>query len=260
MSRVHAIILAAGVGRRLGAVHDHRPKCLLRFDGVSLLQRQLAMLAGAGVERSTVVIGHEAAQVEREFAAAAATFAPDMAVTTLFNPDYRKGSVLSCLAASQAFCSGDTVLLMDGDVLCDGRLLDPLLTSPHDNCVLVDRALPPGDEPVKLAVRGDGHPAGFGKTLSAAVAGDTVGESVGFFRLTAAMAEEFAGRCSRHEQAGDVDTPYEHPLRDLMLARAPVFGYEDITGLPWIEIDFPEDAQRAQRDVLPRLCDMTVVS
>ena len=49
------------------------------------------------------------------------------------------------------------------------------------------------------------------------------------------------------------EEPYEEVIRDLLLQTPERFGYEDITGFPWIEIDFPEDLQRAQQDILPRL-------
>ena len=52
---------------------------------------------------------------------------------------------------------------------------------------------------------------------------------------------------------GRYEEPYEEAIRDLLLETPDAFGYEDITGLPWIEIDFPEDIQRAQNEILPQL-------
>ncbi len=49
---------------------------------------------------------------------------------------------------------------------------------------------------------------------------------------------------------------YEEAIRDLLRAVPPgMFGIEDVTGLPWIEIDFPADVARAETEVLPRLAD-----
>ena len=45
----------------------------------------------------------------------------------------------------------------------------------------------------------------------------------------------------------------EDALRAVLRTAAPPFGFEDVTGLPWIEIDFPEDVKRAETEVLPRL-------
>ena len=52
----------------------------------------------------------------------------------------------------------------------------------------------------------------------------------------------------------NLDAFYEDALRDLLLAdTGERFGVEDISGLPWIEIDYADDIVRAQRDVLPQL-------
>ena len=57
----------------------------------------------------------------------------------------------------------------------------------------------------------------------------------------------------RRTEAGRVNEEHEEPLRDVLLADPKRFGYEDITGLPWTEIDFQEDVERACEDILPNL-------
>src|SRR2546422_188660 len=53
-----AIILAAGVGKRIGAATGNRPKCLLEFGGRSLLVRYLDALLAVGVKSAVLVVGH----------------------------------------------------------------------------------------------------------------------------------------------------------------------------------------------------------
>ena len=67
--KVGAVLLAAGAASRIGG----RPKCLLELDGVPLVMRQVAALAGAGVDDVVVVSGHYAALVEAAVALAAIT-------------------------------------------------------------------------------------------------------------------------------------------------------------------------------------------
>jgi len=62
--RVGGLVLAAGAGSRMG----HRPKCLLKLDGVSLLERQLQALSMAGVTPLRVVLGYHAARIQQEAA------------------------------------------------------------------------------------------------------------------------------------------------------------------------------------------------
>ena len=72
------------------------------------------------------------------------------------------------------------------------------------------------------------------------------GESVGFFRLTPGTAAELADRAEDYVTTGRRGMEYEEPIRDMILQSPPDrFGFEDISGLPWTEIDFPEDVAKA---------------
>jgi choline kinase len=82
---------------------------------------------------------------------------------------------------------------------------------------------------------------------------DVWGESVGFFKLSGAMAGALAERAEHYLRNARRDAYYEDALRDLMLAHPERFGYVDITGKAWIEIDFQEDVERAEIQVLPRI-------
>ena len=154
------------------------------------------------------------------------------------------------LARVVADRAGRPVVLMDADVLYDGRLMARLIASRHSNCLLLDREIEPGDEPVKLCVA-DGRIVDFRKRPTAAH--DWHGESVGFFRFTPEAAAELAARCEDYVAAGRRAIEYEEPIRDMLQASPPgLFGFEDISGLPWTEIDFPEDVEKAS-GLLPRL-------
>ncbi|MBM3487592.1 MAG: phosphocholine cytidylyltransferase family protein [Alphaproteobacteria bacterium] len=239
-----AVILAAGVGARLGAAANTEPKALLRFAGRTLLERHLANLAGAGIRHLTVVTGFARAAIEAGLAAAPA----GLAVETVHNPDFTQGSGVSLWTARAALAAGGPVLLMDADVLYDPRMIARLVATPNADCFLVDRDFVPGPEPVKLCIRG-GRIVEFRKAV--AVAYDWCGESVGFFRLSPAGAAAVIAAAGRSIAAGRVAEPYEEAIRTVALTAAPRFGWEDVTGLRWIEIDFPEDVVRAEREILP---------
>ena len=63
-----ALILAAGVGQRLGEAADGRPKALLTFGGKTLLRRHVELLAAAGVDEVVIGVGYRAAAIEAELA------------------------------------------------------------------------------------------------------------------------------------------------------------------------------------------------
>jgi choline kinase len=146
--------------------------------------------------------------------------------------------------------AGAPVLVMDGDVLYDCRMIARLLAAAPENVLLFDEAIEPGDEPVKICLRGETI-VDFAKLPDHAH--DRHGESVGFFRFSPGMAAALAERTAAYVQAGRASAEYEAALRELILAQPDRFGYEDISDLPWTEIDFEADVARARREILPRL-------
>ena len=92
-----AIILVAGVARRLAPLTDATHKALLPVGGRPILARMLDALAWAGVRRSVLVVGHCADQVR----ALAGERVGRMAVDYVVNPEYTRGSVLSLYTARQ---------------------------------------------------------------------------------------------------------------------------------------------------------------
>jgi choline kinase len=245
---MQAIILAAGVGERLGDTALGRPKALLEMGGASLLARHCRVLRAHGVTEIHVITGYGADLVAAELEAL-----PDGSrIRRTLNPGFRLGSVMSLRAAGPVLRAGSPVLVMDADVLYDARVLARLIRSPLHNCFLLDRDYEPGDEPVKLCIR-SGSIVEFRKQLPADLRCDMQGESVGFFRFDPDIAAALADRCDEYAAADRQREPYEEVIRDLVLATPDRFGYEDVTGLPWIEIDFPADIERARTEVLPRL-------
>jgi choline kinase len=242
-SPVSAIILAAGVGRRLG---NSAPKVLLDFDGKTLLARHIAALHAHGVRDIAITVGHRPDLIRDELGRIGAL--DDIAL--IENPRYREGSVVSLAVQRERLAAGAPVLLMDGDVLYDSRMIGRLLAASPENVLLFDEAIEPGDEPVKICLSG-GTIVDFAKLPDHAH--DRHGESVGFFRFSPGMAAAIAERTNAYVRAGRAGAEYEAALRELILAEPTRFGYEDISDLPWTEIDFEADVARARREILPRL-------
>ena len=247
---MRAIILAAGRGSRLQQPQTLQlPKCLLRFDGATLLYRHLCLLKRAGVDQVTLALGFRYELVVGELDRIGWRPRPEV----ILNERYELGSVLTVHTASDAITRGGDVLLMDADVLYDERTLAPLVAgAPPVNRLLIDRVFEAGDEPVKVCVR-DGLPIELRKQIAPDLDYDVMGESVGFFRLDQAAARRLADLAAAYVADERAAAPHEEALRDLLLERRWTFEVADVTGVPWMEIDFPDDVMRATRDVLPRL-------
>jgi choline kinase len=247
---MRAIILAAGRGLRLQSPQDQQePKCLLRFGGMSLLERHLRMLRGAGVEEVVLGVGFRCERVEAEIARLDWRPRPKI----VLNPGFELGSVLTVHTVADALTRGGSVLLMDADVLYDERLMKALVAGePHVNRLLIDRDFEAGDEPVKLCVR-DGVPIELRKQLAADLRYSLIGESIGFFRFNELTARRLATIIAGYIESGRAQVPHEEAVRDLLQERSAVFDVTDVTGIPWIEIDFIDDVARATQEVLPQL-------
>ena len=244
---MRAIILAAGRGMRLQQGDGERfPKCLLRFDDVTLLERHLRMLDAAGIDEVVLALGWQPETVEAELARLGRH------VEVVLNPGFELGSVLTVHTTADALTRGGDVLLMDADVLYDQRMIDALVAGDHADRLLLDRGFEPGDEPVKICAK-DGVVVEFRKRVAPGLDHDTIGESVGFFRMREETARRFAAIVAGYVDGGRADQPHEEAIRDLLLEGDHPFEIADVTGTPWIEIDFPADIARAREHILPRL-------
>lgn len=245
---MRAILLAAGRGLRLQRPADAQlPKCLLEFGGRTLLQRHLQLLRAAGVEEVVLAVGYRHEDVRAHLAQLGAK--PQL----VLNPRFELGSVLTLHSAAEALTAGGDVLVMDADVLYHERIMSALLAgAPPRNRLLIDRDFEPGDEPVKVALR-SGVPVELRKQPDPGTEYDTIGESVGFFRFGEKAARRLAAIVSDYVDSGRAALPHEEAVRDLLREASQPFEVADVTGEPWIEIDFAADLIRARDEVLPRL-------
>jgi choline kinase len=247
---MRAIILAAGRGLRLLLPEDKQlPKCLLRFDDMSLLERHLRMLRGAGVEEVVLALGFRHELIEAELDRLAWQPRPEI----VLNRRFELGSVLTLHAVADAMTRGGDILVMDADVLYDERIMDTLVAGRSPvNRLLIDCDFEDGEEPVKICLR-DGVPIELRKQLAADIEYDTIGESVGFFRFTQPAARRLAALVAGYVASGRAQMPHEEAVRDLLLEHTQLVEVADVTGAPWIEIDYAEDLLRATNEVLPQL-------
>ena len=247
-----AIMLAAGIGSRLSPNDEnHPPKCLLSFDGKSLLARHIDALKLSGITKLTLVIGYQANKIKAELSKV------DNAgfVETIFNSNYLDGSIVSLSCAKQTMLSGADVLFMDADVLYHSDLIERLSSSTNDSHILYDRDYNPGEDPVLLCLN-QGQIVEFKKEANLPC--DRIGEWPGFVRWSSKAAIELVNIIEHKINLGQVHQPYEEAFREYMLkSKSHSIYCDDITGIPWIEIDYPADIKRAQDLILPAIKNYT---
>lgn len=247
---MRAIILAAGRGVGLQQPGDQQlPKCLLPFGGRTLLQRHLQVLRALGVDQVVLAVGFRHELIEAELDRLRWRPRPQI----VLNPRFELGSMLTLHTVAEAMTRGGDVLLMDADVLYDDGIMTALLSGPEPlDRLLLDRNVETGEEPVKLCIR-NGVPIELRKRLADGLTYDVVGKCVGFFRISHTSAQRLTALVADYIARDGAHLPHQEAIRDLLLEEGSHFDVTEVTGLPWIEIDLPDDVVRANRDVLPML-------
>ncbi len=236
------IMLAAGVGKRMSAVTNIIPKCLIKIGEKSLLERHLETISLLGIKDIVLVVGHLKEKIKETVENNNNSFN----IKYIENEQYTKGSILSLWYARNEL--NEDVLIMDADVLYHDKLLIKLAESSNKSCFLLDENCEDTGEEMMLFVKGD-KVIGISKVSSYDC--DFKGEGVGFLKLSVNDCHKLKAILEKFEQAGKVNVEYEDSLHELLPLCT--VGFERVEDLPWIEIDFEEDIERARREILPRL-------
>ena len=232
---MRAIILAAGIGKRLQEQGKAMPKCFVKVGGKRLVDLHLERLTECGVSEVCFVVGYMAPEI-RAYLAGNTSGA---AISFIENPEYLKGNILSAYAAREYF--DEPFILMDADVAYPPALFDRLLKSPHANCLLLDENFNNDAEEMKLGADEAGRVWEISRRLSKNWAAQ--GEGVGFLKCSADTGAIFREMLGRTIAAGGEGLEYEEVLD--MLMKLAIINFERVAGLPWTEIDFPEDLEKA---------------
>lgn len=227
-ANVEAVILAAGRGSRLAALTDEKPKCLVEVGGIPLIELQMQMLEMAGIDRVTVVTGYRAGDIRRVVGDRARFIQNDAwnDSNSLYSLSLCRGHVHSA------------IVVMNCDVLVHPLVLQRLLDS-SGSAFIYDSASGDADEHMKVELI-DGRLSAMSKALDAC---RTQGENVGILYFQAATARLLFG-AARDLLAEGQRNMWMAAAVERVASSVPLRGV-DIADLPWIEIDFPDDLDRA---------------
>lgn len=225
---VEAVILAAGRGSRLAAYTDDKPKCLVEVGGLPLIEHQMRMLKMAGIERVSVVAGYRAEEIR--------AVVGDRA-HVIENSEWNDSNSLYSLALCRGQVSS-AMLVMNCDVLVHPLALQRLLDAPG-SAFVYDSLSGDADEHMKVALA-NGRLAAMSKALPTH---RVDGENVGILYFEARAAQRLLQAATDLVAEGQRNTWMAAAVERVAFS-VPLCGI-DIADLPWIEIDFPEDLDRA---------------
>lgn len=132
---MQAIILAAGMGKRLKELTQNNTKCMVKVNGVSLIDRLLHQLERQRLSRIVIVVGYEGQKLIDYIA----TLGISTPIVYINNPIYDKtNNIYSLALAKDYLCSEDT-LLFESDLIVEDAAIDALVQDPRETLALVDK-------------------------------------------------------------------------------------------------------------------------
>jgi choline kinase len=232
-----AIVLAAGTGSRMRPLTDQRPKCLLEVGGETLVQKQLRAFQACGIDDVVMVVGYQAARVRDVLGGR---------VRYLDNARFAQtNSLYSLWLAREELAPG--ALIINSDVLALGRLFAKLVQAPSASAILVELGHAFDAEDMKVELRGM-QVLDFGKDLPPE---RSHAHNVGMAKFSEEDAGDLVECLDRLVRGGHENDWAPRAYREFA-ARRPLAAVTT-DGLPWIEIDFPTDLDRARIEIDPAI-------
>lgn len=131
---MQAIILAAGMGKRLGEFTRNNTKCMVPVNGVPMIDRLLKQLCKLSLKRVIIVIGYEGQKLVDYVNE---HFSDKLNIEFINNPIYYKTNNIYSLSLAQEKMQEDDTLLIESDLLLDDRMFPLILNNPQPNLALV---------------------------------------------------------------------------------------------------------------------------
>jgi choline kinase len=241
---IKAVILAAGMGTRLGAHAQGNPKCLLEIDGSTLLERSLTNLSDAGIRDAVIVLGFRGEAIIELIG----NKYNGIDITYVENPEYENTGNMYSLAQAKDVLKSDTMIL-EGDLIYQGDAITRLIEAPEEDVILVGRLLHHGDD-VFIRTNEHGHITHLGVKMENKE--EAVGALLGISKYSPEFMEKLFAQANRDFAQGNTNFHYEETVLETSNSGHPIHALicHDIH---WTEVDNENDLKRAREEVYPNI-------
>lgn len=235
---MQAIILAAGMGKRLKELTRDNTKCMVKVNGVTLIERMLRQIERENVSRIVIVTGYEGQKL-REYIDTLGIKTP---IVFIDNPIYDKtNNIYSLALASEQLCEDDT-LLFESDLIFEDAVLDELVNDPRETLALVDK--------YEAWMDGTCVKLNDDDTIEAFVPGKKIRfeevseyyKTVNIYKFSRIFSTNYyVPFLKAYEKALGENEYYEQVLRVITMLDEPVIKAKRLSGQKWYEIDDIQD-------------------
>ena len=132
---MQAIILAAGMGKRLKHLTENHTKCMVKVNGVTLIERMLKQLDNLGLSRIIIVIGYKGDDL-RSYIKPLEINTP---IAYVVNSDYEKTNNIYSLYLAREYLIEEDTLLLESDLIFEDKLLEALISDSAPNVAAVSK-------------------------------------------------------------------------------------------------------------------------
>lgn len=233
---MQAIILAAGLSKRLRPLTDNTPKCLLEVGGKTILQMTIDNILKNGISEFVMVTGYRENMI-KDFISAQYR---GLNIKYITNSDYENNNNSYSLWMTKDYITGDCILL-DSDIIFDFRIISNLLESEHSDCLaVITHNL--GEEEIKVIIDSSNKILHIGKNLDP---NECYGESIGIEKFSHGFFMKLGEVLERKiVRENNVNEFYEASFQELYDKRNSMYAI-DVSIYKCMEIDFPEDLEKA---------------
>ena len=245
-----AVILAAGQGTRIRAVHGEHPKCLIEVDDKTILDYQIEALSMAGVDQIAIAVGYEKEQIIRHVRARYLRLGPT--IDFIENPVFAITNNIYSLWLAREWIRGESFVCLNADVIFDPQILNSALRADAPVSMIVDPEW--RDETMKVIIS-NGRVIRMSKKISKKEFSATY---IGITVFDHAIQEQFFRKIHNLIVAGRVNEFFNAAVQELADEGVQI-GFTTTAGLPWAEIDDPFDLTFAQQNIFPHLAMASTV-
>lgn len=237
-----AVVLAAGMAKRLRPLTDTTPKCLLKIGKKSLLERTFNALKSVGVTQFVVVTGYLHEQIE----AFLSSRYPQEDILFEHNAVFESTNNIYSLWLAMKYVKGKEFLLLDSDILFDPILLNALVSVKGSSLAVNQHPL--GEEEMKVVVNAEGTITQITKECSPKMA---LGESVGIEKISNSYSQALYEELEKMMNTEHLENVFYELAFERLIAQGHSFKVVDTTSIFSTELDTVEDFQNAQK-IIPQ--------